>query len=108
MERIGFGMGRAAGCITEGDALHDEPSRRGSLRGRNQVARALDANARIAWIGRGELRLVVEGARQICQLVDDDVRLNIHHGALKRAGVEHIDGDRDNTASASSARAVSG
>lgn len=90
-------MGLATGRIAEGDALHDEPSRRGSLRGGDEVARAFDADTRIAWIGRTKLGLVVEGARQICQLVDDDVRLGVHHGALKRAGVEHVDGDGENT-----------
>ncbi len=85
-------MRLAAGRIAEGDALHDETPGRGGPRGGDQVARALDADARIARIGGGELRLV-EDAGQIGQLVDHDLGPRLHHGAFERVGIEYIDDD---------------
>ena len=82
-------MRLAAGRIAKGDALHDETPGRGGPRGGDQVARALDADARIARIGRGKLRLV-EDAGQVGQLVDHDFGPRLHHSALERAGIEHV------------------
>ena len=56
----------------------------------DKVMRAFDADAGIAQRGGRHLRLV-EFARQVRQLVDDDVRPRLHHRALKRRGVEHVD-----------------
>ena len=53
------------------------------------MARAFGADARVARIGRGELHLV-EDAGQVGQLVDDDLGPRLHHGALERVGIEHV------------------
>ena len=81
------------GRIDEGDALRDQPAHAGRLRRGHQIARTLDAQARVA------LEPLVESrcagcAGQIGELMDDDLRRGGEHGARKRRGVEHVDHHR--------------
>ena len=96
VERIGLGMRLAAGRIGKRDALHDEAARRRGRRRRNQVAGAFGADARIERIGGSNLRLV-EFARQIGELMDDDLGLRAAHrmrsppGASKTSRTAGVD-----------------
>ena len=65
----------------------------GERRG-DQIARAFGADAGVARIRRGKLRLVVENARQVGELVHDDVGPRRHDGALERIRIEHVDDRR--------------
>jgi len=56
----------------------------------DQIARAFCADAGVARIRRGELRLVVQNARQVGELVHDDVGPRRHDGVLERLRIEHI------------------
>ena len=80
--------------ISERHALDDEAPRRGGKRCGDQIARAFGADAGIARIRRGELRLVVQHARQVGELMHDDVGPRRHDGALERFRIEHVDDRR--------------
>ena len=82
-------MRLAAGRIGERNALHDEASGAGRPRRRDQIARAFDADARVARIRCGQ-RLLVEALRQVGQLVNNDLRLRVNGGTLERGGFVHV------------------
>ena len=76
--------------VSKRDALHDEAAHRSGERGSDQVACTFGADACIVSI-RGRHLGLVELARQIGELMNDDVGTRRIHGRAHRRRVEHVE-----------------
>jgi hypothetical protein len=80
----------ASRCVGKCNALNDEAPCPCGVRRGDHIARALDADPRIARIGRRDL-FGVEASRQVGELVNDDLGLRVDRGTRKRGRIINVD-----------------
>ncbi len=93
VERIVFAARPLARRIDERNALCDGAADAGEPRGPHQIGRAFDAQAAVGLLRRRIARCA-RRARQIRELMDDDIGARCGDGLRHGIGIEHVDHHR--------------